>query len=152
MSAMASQITSLAIVNSTVYSGTDPRKHRSSVSLAFVRGVQRWPVKSPHNGPVTQKMLPFDDVIMMYFVAGGRLAIMAHRSRPVLPPLCIFWEKFLSYTCLTQALILYSLTAGRLTARSREVSKPRDSDLDFQSFWNLTGTSPASLPRCLLKY
>ena len=42
--AMASQITSLAIVYSTDYSGTDQRKHQSSTSLAFVRGIHRWPV------------------------------------------------------------------------------------------------------------
>ena len=36
MSAMASQITSLTIVYSTVYSGADQRKHQSSASLAFV--------------------------------------------------------------------------------------------------------------------
>ena len=35
MSAIASQITSLTIVYSTVYSGTDQRKHQSSSSLAF---------------------------------------------------------------------------------------------------------------------
>ena len=64
MSAMASQITSLTIVYSTVYSGADRRKHQSSVSLAFVRGIHRRPVNSPHKGPVTRKMFPFDDVIM----------------------------------------------------------------------------------------
>ena len=32
--------------------------------MAFVRGIHRWPVNSPHKGPVTQKMSPFDDVIM----------------------------------------------------------------------------------------
>ena len=64
MSAMASQIGSLAIVCSTVYSGTDQRKHQSSASLAFVRGIHRWPVDSPHKGPVTRKMFSFDGVIM----------------------------------------------------------------------------------------
>ena len=64
MGAMASQITSLNIVYSTVYSGADQRKHHSSVSLAFVRGVHRWPVNSPQKWPVTRKMFPFDDVIM----------------------------------------------------------------------------------------
>ena len=52
------------IVYSTVYSGTDHRKHQSSTSLAFVRGIHRWPVNSPHKWPVTRKMFPFDDVIM----------------------------------------------------------------------------------------
>ena len=46
MSAMASQITSLTIVYSTVYWDADQRKHQSSASLAFVRGIHRWPVNS----------------------------------------------------------------------------------------------------------
>ena len=64
MSAMASQITSLTIVYSSVYSGADQRKHQSSASLAFLWGIYRWPVDSPHKGPVTRKMFPFDDVTM----------------------------------------------------------------------------------------
>ena len=68
MGAMASQITSLTIVYPIVYSGTDQRKHQSSASLAFVRGIHRWPVNSPHKGPVTRKMFPFDDVIMSRYV------------------------------------------------------------------------------------
>ena len=63
---MASQITSLTIVYSTVYSGADQRKHQSSASLAFVRGIHRGPVNSPHKWPVMRKMFPFDDVIMNY--------------------------------------------------------------------------------------
>ena len=64
MCAMASQITSLTTVYSTVYSDADRRKHQSSASLAFVRGIHRGPMNSPHKWPVTQKMSPFDDVIM----------------------------------------------------------------------------------------
>ena len=56
MGAIASQITSLTIVYSTVYSGVDQSKHQSSASLAFVY--------APHKWPVTRKMFPFDDVIM----------------------------------------------------------------------------------------
>ena len=56
MSAMASQITSLTIVYSTVYSGAEQRKHQSSTSLDFVRGFHRWPVNSPHKGPLTRKI------------------------------------------------------------------------------------------------
>ena len=62
--AMASQITSLAIVYLSVHSGADQGKHRSSASLAFVWGIHRWPVNSPHKWPETRKMFPFDDVIM----------------------------------------------------------------------------------------
>ena len=39
-----SQITSLTIVYSIVYSDADQRKHQSSVSLAFVPGSDRWVV------------------------------------------------------------------------------------------------------------
>ena len=64
MSAIASQITSLKIVYSTVYSGADQRKHQSSASLAFVRAIHRWPVNSQHKWPVTRKMFPYDDVVI----------------------------------------------------------------------------------------
>ena len=64
MTAMASQITSVSIVCSIVCSGADQRKHQSFASLTFARGIHRWPVDSPHKGPVTRKMFPFDDVIM----------------------------------------------------------------------------------------
>ena len=64
MSAMASQITGVLIVCLNVCSVADQRKHQSSMSLAFVRGIHRWHVNSPHKGPVTRKMFPFDDVIM----------------------------------------------------------------------------------------
>ena len=65
MSEIASQITSLTIVYSIVYADADQRKHQSSASLAFVRGIHRGPVNSPHKWPVTRKMFPFDDVIMI---------------------------------------------------------------------------------------
>ena len=62
MGAIAPQITSLTIVYSAVYSDADQRKHQSSAPLAFVRGIPRGSVNSPHKWPVTRKM--FDDVIM----------------------------------------------------------------------------------------
>ena len=64
MSAMASKITSLTIVSPTVYSGAHQREHQSSASLAFVRGIHRWPVNSSQKGPITRIMIPFDDGIM----------------------------------------------------------------------------------------
>ena len=66
MSSRASQITSVSIVCSIVCSGADQRKHQSSASLAFVRGIHRWLVNSPHKGPVKRKMFPFDDVIIKF--------------------------------------------------------------------------------------
>ena len=68
MGIFASQITSLTIVSSTVYSDADQRKYQSSASLAFVRGIHRRPVNSPHKWPVTRKMFPFDDVIMIMLI------------------------------------------------------------------------------------
>ena len=65
MSTMVSQITDILIVYSTFCLGADQIKHQSSASLAFMRGIHRWPVNSPHKGPVTPKMFPFDDVIMI---------------------------------------------------------------------------------------
>ena len=71
MGAMVSQITSLTIVYLTIYSGADQRKHQNSASLAFVRGIHRWPVNSPHKWPETRKMFPFDDVIMSWNAFGN---------------------------------------------------------------------------------
>ena len=56
MCTMASLITGLSNVYSTICSGAVQRKHQSSASLAFVRGIHRSPVNSPHKGPVTQNV------------------------------------------------------------------------------------------------
>ena len=81
MGAMASQITSLTIVYSTVYPSIDHIKHQSSASLAFVRGIHRGPVNSPHKLPVTRKMFPFHNVIM---ICVGRSCVFSIT--------CISWE------------------------------------------------------------
>ena len=36
----------------------------TQITGVFARGIHRWPVDSPHKGPVTWKMFPFDDIIM----------------------------------------------------------------------------------------
>ena len=64
MGSIASQITSLTIIYPAVYSDAEQTKHQRSVSLAFVRGIHRSPVNSPHKWPVTRKMFPFDDIII----------------------------------------------------------------------------------------
>ena len=82
--AMASQITNLTIVYSNVCSGADQIKHQSSVSLAFVTGIHRSPANSPHKGPVTRKMFPFDDVIMMVFTSLSlNVPVSASQGSPV---------------------------------------------------------------------
>ena len=75
MTMLASQITSLTVVYSIVYSGVNQRKHQSSASLVFVREIHRRPVNFPHKWPVTRKMFPFDDVIMISF------AVISHIAR-----------------------------------------------------------------------
>ena len=90
MTTMASQITSLTVVYSIAYSDADQRKHQSSASLTFVRGIHRGPVNSPHKGPVTRKMFPFDDVIMykscfspceyIFVCCGGTLCLVLQHS------------------------------------------------------------------------
>ena len=114
MSAIASQITGVSIVCSTVCSGADQRKHQSSASLTFVRGIHRWPVDSPHKGPVTQKMFPFNDAIIFdaFFVVNvnksmnkqsswirdlrpqeaiaTRLITLAHRYQIILLAKCLY--------------------------------------------------------------
>ena len=64
ISAMVSQLTSVSIVYSAVCSYTDCRKRQSPASLAFVMGIHRSPVISPHKWPVAREKFPFDDVIM----------------------------------------------------------------------------------------
>ena len=86
MSTMASQITSLTIIYSTINSVADQRKHQSSVSLAFVRGFHWWPMNSPHKGPVMRKMFPSDDVIMYCFVTDS-LYILPISCKVILPAL-----------------------------------------------------------------
>ena len=73
MGTIASPITSLTIVYSTVYSDADQSKHQSSALLAFARGIHRGPVNFPHKWPVTRKVFPFDDVIMDVTWASWRL-------------------------------------------------------------------------------
>ena len=99
MSVMASQITSLTIVHSTVYSGTDQRKHQSSTSLAFVRGIHRGLVNSPHQWPVTWKMFPFDDVIMYCGLFSQNNSRKDTKARPFGQGMIVFceflvWPKF----------------------------------------------------------
>ena len=89
MGAMTSQITSLTIVYSMVYSGADKRKHQSFASLAFVRGIHRWPVNSQHKGPVMRKMFPFDDIIIWKYNVtkeGKCCAMLSHSAIVILFP------------------------------------------------------------------
>ena len=110
MGAIASQITSLIIVYSTVYSDADLRKHQSSASLGFVWGIHRGPVNSPHKWPVMRKMFLFNDVIMRIHVTEN-------------------WGIITDQWPVGRAPSQYP--KRRLSVRSRKVSKPRDLYLEL---------------------
>ena len=52
MSAMASQSPASRLFAQRFSQGADKRKHQSSASVAFVRGIHRWSVNSPHKWPI----------------------------------------------------------------------------------------------------
>ena len=104
ISAMASQITGVLIVCSSVGSGADQRIHQSSASLAFVWGIHRWPVNSPLEGPMTWKMFPFDDVIVVraecslpYQIPLGNQLERNPRYYCRIPSICTHVGKYLIY-------------------------------------------------------
>ena len=147
MGAMASQITSLTIFYSTVYSGAYQRNHQGSTSLAIVWGIYRGPVNSPHKWPVTRKMFPFDDVIMHFtqtYIYRAFIQLWRCYEEHIIPGL----------SDLTSPIIwlLISLTGGNQSAYSRSSSitpvmnltsyidtRPLFTNQMFQVIWNLTG-------------
>ena len=68
--------------------GADQRKLQNSVSQAFVQGIHRWSVNSPHNGAVTRKMFPFDDVIINHRFHGGYWDYILRKTNTVRTFLC----------------------------------------------------------------
>ena len=63
------------------------RSKKTSMSLAFVRGIHRWPVDSPHKGPVTRKIIPFDDIVMAsmgQYHSPSSLQYKSHFSRQLI--------------------------------------------------------------------
>ena len=86
MSAVTSQITWSRLFTQPFVRTQIKKNHQRSVSLAFVREIHRWPVISPHKGPVTRKMFPFNDVIMIIIIAqhaGWDCNIRISLERPV---------------------------------------------------------------------
>ena len=137
MSMMASQITSLTIVYSTVYSGPDQRKHESSASLASVWGIHRWLVNSPHKGPVMRKMFPFDDIIMILlwlatdqcypYFAGSLITKKTKKSLdhvwfimgiPMPISWCLFSEERPSVTSLTLGQPYYWVSVSEINLKN----------------------------------
>ena len=119
MSTMVSQMTSASIVYSTMCSGTDQRKHQSSASLAFVRGIHRCPVTSPHKGPVTRKMFPFDDVIMELISINIRGYWIPKSFAEHIGEIYITVIKVCLYTVLMSNSDAYYLVTNQMTTQGR---------------------------------
>ena len=80
MGAMASQITSLATVYLTVYSGSDQRKYQSSASLAFVREIHQmtiWMQVGPNFSILSNRQIQCNEnyIIIMPLAASRRIAV-----------------------------------------------------------------------------
>ena len=86
MSAITSQITSLAIVYSIVNSGADERKHQSSASLAFVQEIHRWPVYGQFSIYFTIWNYFLMPLIFNLRCWGYSSCVVAHKERPE-----VFW-------------------------------------------------------------
>ena len=117
MSEIASQITSLTIVYSTVLSGADQSKHQSSASLAFVWEIHRWPVNFPHKWPVTRKIFPFDDVIMPISLSCCLEWVNIH----------FFTDKFTPFNGYQDATICYGMIVLSYSATGANLFVPGSS-------------------------
>ena len=106
MGTVASQITSRTIVYTAVYSDADQSKHQSSASLAFVWGIHRGPVNSPHKWPVTRKMFPFDDVIINDRLQTAILSDNCDSNHPHVPNSMILGQSALRKSSVSQKRII----------------------------------------------
>ena len=113
MSVMASQITSVSSVCLTVSSGANQRKYQSSASLAFVRGIHRWPVDSPHKGSVTRKMFHVS-CFVSELSSLRRVLLNKKYSYHDFLSICIFkyWQG--SYMLCRPKNIGYHITSGEI--------------------------------------
>ena len=80
MSAMSSQITSITIVYlNRLFRHRSKKTSKLRVTDLCVRGIHRWPVYSPHKGPVTRKMFSLDDIIMVFYEEGLQQPVPSQR-------------------------------------------------------------------------
>ena len=131
MSAMASQITGVSIVCSIIGSGTDKRKHKSSATLAFLWGIHLWPVNSPHKWPVTRKMFPFDDIIMLPPHSGAFIGQYTFRN--------FFSSDGFNYAlsrAAYQSSVHYGNTASRAVDGDEATSSHTSHD-DYKPWWKV---------------
>ena len=93
VSVMASKITGVTIVYSTVCSGEDKRKLHSSASLAFVKGTGEFPAQR------ARELFPFDYVIVSWrlhwhkYYAGLHGTLVGQASRREIPFKYYSWNQ-----------------------------------------------------------
>ena len=124
MTTVTSKITGVSVVYltvgvSVVCSGADQRKHHSSVWLAFVRGIHRSPLNSPHKGPVTRKCfhlmtVSWSSVNLLRWRDNGRDGVSNHQP----------------HNCLLNRLF---------RRRSKETSKLRLANGNVSIWWRYHG-------------
>ena len=95
MTAMASQITSLTIVNSTVYSRRRSKKYQTSVSLAFVRG------NSPVNGEFLAQRASNAVNVSIYWRRHENVLLACYKSPA---EGCVIWLRAMG--CIPSAVFL----------------------------------------------
>ena len=158
MGAIVSQITSLTIIDPTVYSDADHRKHQSSASLVFVWGIHRWSVNSPHKWPVTRKMCPFDDVIMVTKLLTAKLSsrqLLVYSIIIILSNYSLCSIHFLTPFMIWRPSQLYTIVA--ITFRTRSAISINSFNTLYEiryALCNLPSTSVAVFRpwRCLLQF
>ena len=70
MSAMASRLSASRLSVQPFVQAQIKENIKAPRHLPLRIGIHRWPMNSPHKGPVTRKIFPFDDVIMQTRPAG----------------------------------------------------------------------------------
>ena len=104
MGVMASQITGVLIICPTVCSGADEKASKLRVT-GRCEGINRWPVDSPHKGPVSRKMFPFDDIIMhehFSLLAGYVIFCTFYRTLTLCQPrVTSFTERYFHFLFMT---------------------------------------------------
>ena len=122
MGTIASQITNLTIVYSTLYSGADQSKHQRPASLAFVWGIHRGPVNSPHKWPVTRKMFPSGDVIMADWLQGHHICFNYNEDTLTIVDMTDkTWPTVISKTGYTGAMYTHQVRTRVLCTHIRYV-------------------------------
>ena len=97
-----------------------------TICVSALQWLDRWPVNSPHKGPVTRKIFPFDDVIMglCFFTLDIVSIIMALISRVITSvQISLCFVVILSKVCYR--------TRWRVTSNILNTLRPRENGRHF---------------------